>query len=58
MIDASDIDRIVAGQHNDPFSVLGTHRMDATSLSIRAFLPGAKEVSAIELNTKRLIGKL
>jgi 1,4-alpha-glucan branching enzyme len=58
MNEPSDIDRIISGLHKDAFSVLGVHRTDETNIAIRAFLPGALEVSAIELTTKRLIGKL
>ena len=42
-----DVDALVQGRHPDPFAVLGPHvcRVGrATSLAVRAFLPGALAV--------------
>jgi 1,4-alpha-glucan branching enzyme len=58
MIDASEIGRLCTGRHSDPFAVLGMHTLNDKSVSIRAFLPGAIEVQAIEKTSKRLIAKL
>jgi 1,4-alpha-glucan branching enzyme len=38
-----EIDRVVAGEHADPHSVLGAHRVDA-GLIVRAFRPAATSV--------------
>ncbi len=35
------------GEHGDPFSVLGPHREAGDRVSVRAFLPHAREVSAV-----------
>jgi 1,4-alpha-glucan branching enzyme len=58
MISSTDMALVCDGRHQDVFAILGAHRLDPNSLAVRAFLPGANEVSAIELKTKRLIGKL
>jgi 1,4-alpha-glucan branching enzyme len=58
MISNTEIELICNGRHTDIFAKLGPHRIDSDTLAIRVFLPGADEVSAIELKTKRLIGKL
>ncbi|MBI2525000.1 MAG: 1,4-alpha-glucan branching protein GlgB [Candidatus Rokubacteria bacterium] len=44
---ADAIHALVTGEHGDPFSVLGPHRDAAGSLTIRAFLPGARAVEAV-----------
>ncbi len=43
---AEDIDALAAGQHPDPFAVLGPHPV-GEALCIRAFLPGAASVEAV-----------
>ncbi len=49
-----DLDRIVAGTHADPFSVLGLHKVDEL-LTVRAFFPGVDAVEVIDLKTGRRI---
>ena len=41
---AADIDRLLAGSHHDPHSVLGVHQV-GTGFAARALLPGAKAVA-------------
>ena len=41
---AADIDRLLAGSHHDPHSVLGVHAA-GTGFAARALLPGAKAVA-------------
>ncbi|MEC3974224.1 1,4-alpha-glucan branching protein GlgB [Amycolatopsis sp. H20-H5] len=43
---AHDIDRLLAGSHHDPHSVLGVHKV-GKSVVARAFRPGAKAVAVI-----------
>jgi 1,4-alpha-glucan branching enzyme len=54
--DASDIEAIVAGQHADPFSILGLHEVGGRWVA-RAFIPNAETVSARSLDS-RLLGEL
>jgi 1,4-alpha-glucan branching enzyme len=44
----SDIDAIVAGNHGDPFAVLGLHNVESSGYAIRVFAPDAEEVEAID----------
>ncbi|HZJ11417.1 MAG TPA: 1,4-alpha-glucan branching enzyme, partial [Methyloceanibacter sp.] len=46
----SSLEALVRGEHGDPFSVLGLHR-DSAGVSVRAFVPGAASVSAIDPET-------
>ncbi|MBT3604745.1 MAG: 1,4-alpha-glucan branching enzyme, partial [Candidatus Latescibacteria bacterium] len=44
-----DIDRIVHGNHHDPFAILGMHTVlipNGQSIVIRAYRPGAEKVTA------------
>ena len=41
------IHALVAGQHGDPFSVLGPHRERDGGLTIRAFVPDARQVAVV-----------
>lgn len=43
------IDRIVMGEENDPFRILGAHQTD-TAVEIRAFIPNAENVYLIDAN--------
>ena len=45
------MERIVAGRHGDPFSILGPHEIDTSgkkSLAIRSFMPGSIEAWIVE----------
>ncbi|CAA9303009.1 MAG: GH13_9 / GH13_8 / GH13 / CBM48 / GH13_ 10 / GH13_36 [uncultured Gemmatimonadetes bacterium] len=45
-----DVRQIVRGEHNDPFRVLGMHRVAVAGeirLVVRAFIPGAREVALL-----------
>jgi 1,4-alpha-glucan branching enzyme len=44
---------IVAGRHDDPFSVLGMHARGDAPLSVRVFWPGADSVEVIDASTSR-----
>lgn len=49
-----EIERIIHSAHADPFSVLGAHRVKSGGrecVAIRAFLPDARDVSAIDVAT-------
>ena len=41
------IHALVTGEHGDPFSVLGPHRNGDGALTVRAFLPQAREVALV-----------
>ncbi|MFI9815675.1 1,4-alpha-glucan branching protein GlgB [Saccharothrix variisporea] len=42
-----DIDRLLAGAHHDPHSVLGVHHLPSGEVVARAFRPGATAVSLV-----------
>ena len=46
-LSAEIIRAIASGQHGDPFAVLGPHRDGQGRATIRAFLPGVREVSLV-----------
>jgi 1,4-alpha-glucan branching enzyme len=48
---------IVRGQHGDPFSILGPHRVEGGTV-VRAYLPGALSVVVVAQNDGRLLGRL
>ncbi len=51
-----EVYRILYGDHPDPFRVLGMHPLHAggqSSVVVRVFYPGAKEVSVVEGNGKK-----
>ncbi len=51
MITATDLDALLAGRHGDPFAVLGPHA-DATGRTwLRALLPAAHAVEAVDAAT-------
>ncbi|MBV9331571.1 MAG: 1,4-alpha-glucan branching enzyme, partial [Alphaproteobacteria bacterium] len=58
LVDQPAAEAIARGQHTDPFSVLGPHYAAATGLVIRAFLPGARKVSAVIRGTKEQLCEL
>ncbi|MBA2346331.1 MAG: 1,4-alpha-glucan branching protein GlgB, partial [Rubrobacter sp.] len=53
MIRNQDFQMVAAGDHPDPFSVLGMHEEDG-SLVVRAFLPDASSVEAVSADGKSL----
>jgi 1,4-alpha-glucan branching enzyme len=58
-LDRPTIEAVVAGDHGDPFAVLGMHRMDtAGALVVRAFLPQARGVTVVERKAGRAVGTL
>ena len=53
-IAVDDAEAIVAGRHGDPFSVLGLHDVSG-KLTVRAFVPEAQEIEAVDPATGRRI---
>ena len=47
LIDQPTAEAVANGTHTDPFAVLGPHDAAATGRVIRAFLPGARRVTAL-----------
>ena len=50
MLNPHEIELICSGRHSDPFSVLGPHAQKG-GVSIRAFLPGARQVQVLDAAT-------
>ncbi len=48
MLNPHDIELICSACHGDPFSVLGPHAQEGGGVSVRAFLPGAQRVLAVD----------
>jgi 1,4-alpha-glucan branching enzyme len=57
MLDKNAIASICNAEHSDPFAILGPHLQTDGSLSIRAFLPGAQDVTIIETGADKTIAK-
>ena len=57
MLNAQDVELICTGRHGDPFSVLGPHAQE-DGTSIRAFLPGARQVEVLDVSSGHPIGRL
>ena len=49
--------KLMAGDHGDPFSVLGMHQVKK-QIFVRALLPGAVSVTVIDSKNRRKIGEL
>ena len=58
MLIDSEIDLLRNASHGDPFSVLGVHADDNGRLWLRAILPGAAQVVALDAKTGELLGSL
>ena len=56
-LDRAQIDSLLRGDHSDPFSVLGPHRVKRT-LVVRAVLPNAASVTAVDPKTEKPIAFL
>jgi 1,4-alpha-glucan branching enzyme len=54
----SDIDKLQAASHEDPFSVLGLHEDEEHRLCLRAFLPGATQVTALDARSGEALAVL
>lgn len=52
-----DARQLLAATHPDPFSLLGLHEVDGV-LTVRAFVPGATQIAAIDPKTGRKIADL
>ena len=60
-VEQKEINKIVNADHHDPFNVLGTHHVHVNGekgVSIRAFLPEAVEVSAVDFNNEKNVYSL
>ncbi len=53
---SNEIKKILNAEHNDPFSVLGMHKLDK-GMVIRVFLPRAMSVNVIEVHSKNKSNK-
>ena len=58
MLSDREVDLVRTAQHGDPFSVLGPHRDAHGRLWIRAMLPGATQVAALEAAGGELLASL
>ena len=58
LVDQPTADALAAGRMGNPFSVLGPHEVAATGRVIRAYLPGAIGVSALERGSGRELCRL
>ena len=58
MLPASEIDLIRSGTHADPFAVLGAHADGCGGVWLRAMLPGAAQVAALDATTGELLEPL
>jgi 1,4-alpha-glucan branching enzyme len=58
MLTQQDIERICQASHDDPFSVLGPHRMPDGRVSVRAFMPNAQQVLVIDADSGRVLATL
>ena len=54
---SQEAEALSAGRHGDPFSVLGLHVQEG-ALWLRAFVPGAEEIEAIDPKTGKAIVRL
>ncbi len=57
LINESDAGQIVSGNHSDPFSVLGQHKIDG-KLVIRAFYPNGDGMDVLDAETGRKVVSL
>jgi 1,4-alpha-glucan branching enzyme len=58
MLSDREVDLVRTAQHGDPFSVLGPHRDAHGRCWIRAMLPGAAQVAALDGASGELLGPL
>jgi 1,4-alpha-glucan branching enzyme len=56
-IPETQIEAIIHGNHRDPFSRLGMHKVKG-GLVVRAFLPGAQKVQLVDAKTAKVIADL
>ena len=57
LIEPADADRLLSGQHADPFSVLGMHDVDG-SIVVRVLRPGVAAVEVLDRKTGRAAATL
>ncbi len=58
MLDAADVEALLAARHGDPFAVLGMHADATGAQCVRALLPGAEAVDLIDAADGTLVGPL
>jgi len=51
MIPEAELDALLEGRHSDPFAVLGPHPDGQGRMWLRALLPGAEQVEAVDAST-------
>jgi 1,4-alpha-glucan branching enzyme len=56
--DNGAVTALVAGQHGDPFAILGMHGGGEAPLSVRVFWPGADKVEVLERDTGTAVASL
>jgi 1,4-alpha-glucan branching enzyme len=57
MLTQATLSALMAGDHNDPFAILGMHQVDG-KLMVRALMPGAVSVALVESKTNRQLTTL
>ncbi|MEO5770858.1 MAG: 1,4-alpha-glucan branching enzyme, partial [Burkholderiaceae bacterium] len=55
MLAQAGVDALVAARHGDPFAALGLHEDARGTLWLRAMLPGAAAVEAVDAKTRRRV---
>ena len=58
MPNPQEIELICSARHGDPFAVLGPHAQADGGVSIRTFLPGARQVEVLDAGSGQLLGRL
>ena len=57
LLDPADAQSIVAGQHLDPYSVLGMHFVDG-KLRVCAHIPNATEIDVLDAKSGKPVARL
>lgn len=58
LISAEQVEALAHGNYDDIFALLGLHQRERGQFVLRAFLPGAQGVEAIEVDSERVIASL
>ena len=58
MLADADIVALAAARHADPFAVLGLHQVASSEWWLRVMLPGAVQVVAVALDSKKVLAQL
>ncbi len=57
IVDLATVNALMAGEHADPFAVLGMHRVDA-AIVVRTLMPAAVSVAVIDAKNERVVAIL